>query len=187
MNTAKHRLGIPALGASLLAVSLLQTACSVLPEPQADTVRHFTLSGPLGGTPAADAPTVRPVRLAGHLRNRSMAVRVSENEVVYRADVRWAEPLDEAITQVLRSRLQSLGGGAVVTVQVQRCELVGSADNQVQLAATYAITPHGGDSRPGSFTATPRPWSGKDAGELVGLIQAAVNEFADALAAELGK
>jgi uncharacterized lipoprotein YmbA len=159
----------------------------VLPEPQADPMRHFTLSGPLGGPPAADAPTVRPVRLAGHLRNRSMAVRVSENEVVYRADVRWAEPLDEAITSVLRNRLQALGGGAVVTVQVQRCELVTSAGNQVQLAATYAIAPRSGESRPGAFTATPRPWSGGDTGELVGLIQAAVNELADAIAAEVAK
>lgn len=171
----------------LVPCSLLLTACSILPEPQADPVRHFTLSGPLGAAPAVDAPTVRPVRVAGHLRNRSLAVRVSENEVVYRADVRWAEPLDEAITQVLRNRLQSLGGGAVVNVQVQRCELVRSAGDQVQLTATYTITPRSGESRPGSFAATPRTWSEGDPGDLVGLIQVAVNEFADALAAEVGK
>lgn len=187
MNTDKHRFWVPAFGVSLLALSLLHTACSVLPEPQADSVRHFTLSGPPGGAPSSDAPTVRPVRLAGHLRNRSMAVRVSENEVVYRDDVRWAEPLDEAITQVLRARLQSLAGGASVTVQVQRCELVRSAGNQVQLAATYSIAPRDADSRPGSFTATPRAWAGDDPAELVALIQSAVNEFADALAAEMGR
>jgi uncharacterized lipoprotein YmbA len=189
MNTAMHITYCRRLGFALLLApcSLLLTACSILPEPQADPVRHFTLSGPLEDAPRADAPTVRPVRLAGHLRNRSMAVRVSENEVVYRADVRWAEPLDEAITQVLRHRLQPLGGGAVVNVQVQRCELVRSAGDQVQLAATYTIAPRSGDSRSGTFTATPRSWSGGDTGELVGLIQAAVNELADALAAEVGK
>lgn len=171
----------------LVPCALLLTSCSILPEPQADPVRHFTLSGPLGGTPAVDAPVVRPVRVAGHLRNRSLAVRVSENEVVYRADVRWAEPLDEAITQVLRNRLQPLGGGAVVNVQVQRCELVRSAGDQVQLAATYTIVPRSGESRPGTFTATPRTWAGGEPGELVGLIQAVVSELADALAAEVGK
>jgi uncharacterized lipoprotein YmbA len=159
----------------------LLTSCS-LPAPQADTVRHFTLSDAAAGVAAPDAVSVRPVRLAGHLRNRAMAVRVSENEVIYLDDVRWAEPLDEAITQVLRNRLRQIGGGAVVTVQIQRCELVRNENNAVQLTATYAITPTGGEPRPGAFTAAPRPWDGKDYGALVGLLHGAVAELAETIA-----
>lgn len=185
MNTDKHRLNLCGLVFSLLLVpfSLFHASCRVLPEPQVDAVRYFTLSGAPAGSPAADALVVRPVRLAGHLRGRNMAVRVSENEVVYLDDVRWAEPLDEALTQILRDRLRQVGGGGVVTVQVQRCELVRSDGNTVQLAATYAITPAGGEPQPGEFTAARRTWEGGDAGDLVGLMQAAAGELADAIAA----
>jgi hypothetical protein len=167
----------------LISVLAFAPGCSLLPEPQVDAVRYFTLSGAAAGAPAADALVVRPVRLAGHLRGRSMAVRVSENEVVYLDDVRWAEPLDEALTQILRHRLRQIGGGGAVTVQVQRCELVRSEGNSVQLIATYAITPAGGEPRAGEFTAARRTWDGGDAGDLVGLMRAAAGELADAIAA----
>jgi uncharacterized lipoprotein YmbA len=168
---------------SLSSVLCLLAGCNILPEPQADATRHFTLSGPAEAGAVADAVQVRPVRLAGHLRNRSMAVRVSANEVVYLDDVRWAEPLDEAITQVLRNRLRQVAGGAAVVVQIQRCELVQSEGNSVQLAATYSLTPAGGgDAKTAVFTATPRPWTGGDHGTLVGLIREAVEELAGAIA-----
>jgi hypothetical protein len=152
----------------LTSVLCLLSACN-LPTPQADTVRNFTLSSPAGGVAAPDAVLVRPVRLAGHLRNRAMAVRVSENEVIYLEDIRWAEPLDEAITQVLRNRLRQVDGGSVITVQIQRCELVRSEHNAIQLTATYTIAPVGGESRSGAFTAAARTWDGKDYGALVAL------------------
>jgi uncharacterized lipoprotein YmbA len=165
-------------------LALLSLAGCSLPAPQADTVRYFTLSGGSVGPAAPDALTVRPVRLAGHLRNRSLAVRVSENEVTYLEDARWAGPLDEAVTQVLRNRLRQVGGAAVVTVQLQRFELVRNEGNTVQLAATYAITPQGGgEARTGAFTATPRPWAGGDHGGIVTLMHAALDELADAIAA----
>jgi len=150
-------------------------------------VRYFTLSTPATGAAAADAVAVRPARLAGHLRNRDMAVRVSDNEVVYLEDVRWAEPLDEAITQLLRQRLRQVPGDAVVTVQVQRCELVRNADNAVQVAATYAISGATGEDRTGAFEATPRQWDGKDPAALVGLLRDGVNELAEAVAQAVEK
>jgi uncharacterized lipoprotein YmbA len=183
MNTDKPRWTRGLVGALLLApCSLILISCNVLPEQQADPVRHFTLSGPAGAAAVADAARVRPVQLAGHLRSRSVALRVTENEVVYLDDARWAEPLDEALTQVLRNRLASVGGGAVVTVQVQRCEPVRADGNTVQLAATYTVTPAAGPARNGSFTATPRPWDGRDHAALVGLLRAAALELAEAVA-----
>lgn len=171
----------------LLAPCVLLVSCSLLPEPQADPVRHFTLSGPAGAL--ADSATVRPVQLAGHLRNRAMAVRVGENEVIYLDEVRWAEPLDAAITQLLRARIGPAAAGHVITIQIQRCELVRSADNRVQLSAGYTITTPQADTVvvTGSayFTARPRTWDGRDYGELVELIRNAVNELGDAIVAAL--
>lgn len=167
----------------LSSVLCFVPGCSVLPEPQADTQRYFTLSGAEAEAPVADALMVRPVRLAGHLRNRSMAVRVSENEVTYLDDIRWAEPLDEAITTVLRQRLRAVGGDGSVVVTIQRCELVRSDGDRVQLSATYTLTAAGGEPVSGAFTATPRAWAGGDHGALVGLLRAAVDELADAIAA----
>lgn len=170
-----------------LVISLLTASCSLLttscnlPSPQADTARYFTLSNP--GAAVADGATVRPVRLAGHLRGRVMAVRIAANEVIYNEDVRWAEPLDDAITQLLRARVGSAGAGRTVAVQISRCELVRAEGNSVQLAASWTITAADGTARPGAFTAGPRPWDGKDYGALVGLIREAVNELGDALGA----
>ncbi|HWA25185.1 MAG TPA: PqiC family protein [Lacunisphaera sp.] len=182
MNTDKPRLGLLVFSLQLAALGFFLSGCNLLPDPQSDPVRYFTLSGPPTGASAPDAVVVRPVRLAGHLRNRNMAVRVSENEVTYLEDVRWAEPLDEAITQALRNRLRQVGGGGSINVQIQRCELVRNAGNSVQLTATYTITPPGGEPKPGAFTATPRAWTGGDHGALVGLLRESVEELADAIA-----
>jgi len=168
---------------------LLLVSCN-LPQPQADTVRNFTLSSPVAAAPVAGATQVRPVQLAGHLRGRTMAVRVAANEVVYLEDVRWAEPFDEAVTSLLRARLGSVGGGAIVTVQLQRCELVRPEGNSVQLAATWTILGPTGDAaagRHGSFTASPRTWDGRDYGALVGQLHDAVAELGDAIAVAVEK
>ncbi|MDI1338028.1 MAG: ABC-type transport auxiliary lipoprotein family protein [Lacunisphaera sp.] len=173
----------------LSAVLGLLASCN-LPQPQADIVRNFTLSQPAAVAPVAGATQVRPVLVAGHLHGRSMAVRVAEHEVVYLEDVRWAEPLDEAVTQLLRGRLGAVGGGAMVTVTVTRAELVRSEGNSVQLAASYAITRAGGDPAAverGAFTAAPRSWDGKDYSGVVALLHDAVAELGDAIAAAVAK
>lgn len=178
----KPRLSVLRPSALALCVGgCLLSSCN-LPSPQSDPVRHFTLSGAAAGAAVPGAALIQPVRLAGHLRNRAMAVRVSENEIVYLEEVRWAEPLDEAITQVLRNRLRQVGGAAVITVQIQRCELVRNENNSVQLTATYAITPASGAIRLGAFVAATRNWDGKDLGALVGLLHEAVAELAETIA-----
>lgn len=162
-------------------------ACS-LPQAQVDTVRHFTLAGPTETAAVAEGARVQPVRVAGHLRERAMAVRIGENEVQYLDDVVWAEPLADGITQTLRSRLAAIASDAVVSVQIQRCELNRAADNNVQLVATYSITTNGANGsveRKGLFTATPRVWDGKNPGALVALLREAVGELADRLVSQL--
>ena len=163
-------------------------ACNVLPLPQAETVRHFTLAGPTVAAAVIDGTRVQPVQVAGHLRSRTMTVHVAENEVIYLDDVVWAESLADGITQTLRNRLAAIPTDAVVSVHVQRCELDRSAGNSVQLVATYSITSGGKDgpveSR-GLFTATSRIWDGKERGTLVALLREAVNELADRLVSKL--
>lgn len=183
MNTDKHGWIAGVCRLPLFVCSLLLGSCNLLPPPQADTVRYFTLGGPAG---AADGATVRPVQLAGHLRGRQMAVRVSAHEIAYNDEIRWAEPLDGSITRLLRARVGSVGAGRTVEVRISRCEPVRFEGNSVQLAATYTITAADGTWKSGVFTATPRTWDGKDYGALVGLIQDAVNELGDALVAALG-
>jgi uncharacterized lipoprotein YmbA len=169
---------------------LLLAGCNVLPQPSADLGRHFTLSGPVTTAPLAEGVTVRPVRLAGHLRNRAMAVRVAENEVIYLEDIQWAESLDDALTQLLRAKVGAVAGNSVVTVQVQRFELVRYEGNGVQLAATYSIlTPGdgGGQPKPGTFQSSSRTWDGKDYGTLVSQLRDAAGELGDAVVAALPK
>lgn len=167
------------------AAMLILAGCNVLPEQQADTVRYFTLGGAVPAKVAPGATTVRPVRVAGHLRNRAMAVRVAGNEVVYLDDVRWAEPLGDAITDLLAARLGAIAGNSVVSAEVQRCELIRFENNAIQLTATFTVLPSGDreNVKRGVFTASPRTWDGKDYGTLVTLLQDAVDELAGAIAA----
>jgi uncharacterized lipoprotein YmbA len=173
----------------LLAVTALLglVGCNVLPEPKSDAVRYFTLStaAPTQGT--FDGPTVRPVQLAGHLRNRAMAVRIAENEVIYLEDVRWAESLADAVTQLLRTRLAASASSAIVNVQIQRCELLRFQGNSVQFAATYTILASGENAAPkhGAFTASARTWDGSDYGMLVNQLRDAIGELGDAIAGAL--
>ena len=177
MKNFLRSLGLTALAATL-------TSCNLL-VPRADPVRHFTLSAPANLAPVQQGTLVRPVLLAGHLHGRQMAVRVGEHEVIYLADVRWAESLDSAITQLLRARLGAISSGVTVTVEVQRCELNRANGNTVQLAATYAILPADGSAvtaQRGSFTTTARVWAGRDFEVLVGLLRAAIGDLSEAIA-----
>lgn len=165
------------------ALALFAAGCSLLPEPQPDPTRYFTLSAPTGAVQPGGVD-VRPVEIAGHLRQRAMAVRVADNEVTYREHVRWAEPLDAALTQLLQARLAGQSGEWTVRVQVERFEVQAHRDNTVQLTATYQLSPKaGGPVRRGSFAATPRAWDGRDPGALVALLREAALELGDAIAA----
>lgn len=165
-------------------VLLFLAACN-LPQPQADTVRHFTLSGSYA--PQATGAVIPMVRLAGHLKSRAMAVRVAENEVAYLEDVRWAEPLDEAITRIVRTRVGPAGTDRKVTILVTHCELDRRQGNQATLSASIEIAGGGADApvQNTNFTASPRVWDGKDYGTLVAHLQAGAVELGDAVAAAL--
>jgi hypothetical protein len=185
----KQQISVLCLLSSVLC--FLPGCGNLLPEPQPDNTRYFTLSTPPAGPALGGGATVRPVRLAGHLHRRALAVRVSEHEVAYLDELQWAESLDDAITQIFRTRLAGVGAGSTVSVQVDRCELVRYDGNRVELAASYTIflptgtAAAGMEPKRGNFTSSPRIWDGKSYGALVGEIRAAVDELGDTLAAAL--
>ncbi len=189
MNTNKINHRSLAFSLQLSAFSLFLAGCGLpaIEPAKVDTVRLFTLSAPPAEVTSQERVRVKPVELAGHLRRRELAVRVAENEVVYLEDVRWAEPLDQGIANLLQARL---GGGSVgcsVAVQVLRCEPVRPDGNAVQFSAMYVITPDDAkaSAKHGAFNAAPRTWDGRDHAALVGLLSAAVTELGDALAEQV--
>lgn len=184
MKTKSPHRRILVPGVLLSACSVLLAGCNLLPEPQPDPTRHFTLSAPT--TAAPGGVEVRPVLLAGHLRNRAMAVRLAENEVTYLDDARWAEPLDAGLAEVLRAELAGVAGEWTVRVEVERFELLAHQGNAVQLAAVCEIRAKG-DAAPRrvNFTSAPRQWDGRDHGDLVGLLRAAAVELGAHLAAAM--
>lgn len=183
----------------LVAISAVLglAGCNILPEPQKDAVRYFTLSTPTmpsGDGHASGAKdqaenggtTVRPVQIAGHLRERSMAVRVAENEIIYLDEVRWAQPLADAITNLLRARLSKVGGNNVVTVQIHNCELLRFKGNAIELSATWEIVAlGGGQPMRGDFTSATRTWDGKDYRDLVSELRGAVEDLSDVIASAI--
>lgn len=99
-------------GAACLAL-LVSLGCKILPEPQPDFTRYFTLSLPAGAEMTPPAPAkgsnvgLRPIEVAPFLRKGSLAVREGESEIRYDDSARWAEPLDAGVSRVLRTCLQA--------------------------------------------------------------------------------
>ena len=101
-----------AVGGLALAMGLLLTGCSLIPEPKADPTRYYVL------TTATAAPAsagglgtlqLRPVEVAGYLRNPAMVVRRGEHEIEFRDVARWGEPLELGIARVLGEELRARG------------------------------------------------------------------------------
>ena len=200
--------------ARLAALGLLAIAgCNVVPPAQEDTTRYFVLSDsglpPVIPGEASPAGTLRiglrTVRLEGYLKGRQMIVRNGANEVRFEDFRRWAEPLDAAVTRIVRSRLVASPGVAQVyaepfpfdqardydvSIEVTRFE--GAVDSNgkfvASLAATIEISTPGADSRVvsrRSFDAPARGWDGADFDRLAELLNADVAALAQEVASEL--
>lgn len=126
----------PALVGALLAGML--TGCS-LPEAQPDLTRYYVLTPTLAATetamPAATAPRVllRGVAVPEFLRGKIMPVRLSDTELRYIDQARWAEPLEAGLQRTLKVDLERSGRVRVVgrggephdfevALQVRQCE-----------------------------------------------------------------
>jgi hypothetical protein len=134
-STATRRGG--RLAGWLAAAMLLGSAACSLPEAKPDLTRYYVLT-PVAAkvdSPAAERPAVlvRSVAVPEFLRGRIMQVRVSENELRFIDEARWAEPLEAGVLRVLRENLERAGSVRVVdrgserhdyevVVRLRRCE-----------------------------------------------------------------
>jgi uncharacterized lipoprotein YmbA len=211
---SRHHHSLFAAVARCAALGLLAIAgCNVVPPAQEDTTRYFVLSDtglpPVAPGEAPAAGTLRiglkTVRLEGYLKGRQMIVRDGANEVRFEDFRRWAEPLDLAITRIVRSRL--LSGPSVaqvyaepfpfdqardydVSIEVTRFEGAVDAGGKfvASVAATIEIATTGADSRVvsrRSFEAPVQAWDGKDFDQLAELLNSDVAALAQEVASEL--
>ncbi len=173
------------------ATAALLASCSLpaIEPARADATRYYLLGGAAGLQFAPTGINLVPVRVSPYLQSRLMAVRVGPNEVRFAAESHWAEPLDTAITQLLRARLAKDAAGRDCTVQVlvQQCEGATGADNNVRFAAIFEITAGGTAAKAErhEFTAKPRKWDGKDYGQLAVQLREAVGELGESILAAL--
>lgn len=94
--------------AAALAGAALLAGCNLLPEAAPERARYFVLEM---RAPAVEAPAsavrlgLRPVEVPAYLRQKALVQRSGGNEVRFVPDAYWAEPLDGAVSRLLRERL----------------------------------------------------------------------------------
>jgi uncharacterized lipoprotein YmbA len=204
---------LPRFLALCAAICLLANAgCNVVPPAQEDPTRYFVLSGAeLPALSAVQAPAgtlrvgIRTVRLESYLNRKEMVVRTGANEVRFEDYRRWADPLDAAVTRIVRSRLLAAPTVAQVfaepfpfdqardfdvSIDVVRFEGTMTADGKFasSMAAVVEISTTGAASRIVSrklFEAPAEGWDGTDFDRLAALLRADVDLLAQEVASEL--
>ena len=211
--TKKGRTSVPSRLFVLLLCAFAFYALSgcALLHPQADPTRFYVLnvqSAP--PTRAAEGEFKRwkvglkPVELPAYLRSKAMVVRTGTNEIHFADFDRWAEPLDQGISRVMKETLSSArnvesvtlnshGNEALdyeVVIRILACEGVrlGNGNGSIRFAVTWDARSVGTSSTVtsrGIFTAHQGAWNGKDYGQLAERLSEAIAAASRALAADL--
>jgi hypothetical protein len=197
----------------LAALGLLALAagCNLASPPEDDPTRYYVLSD-AGGSDAhaAQAPGtlrigLRAVGLEGYLKNRQFVVRTGANEVDFRDYRRWAEPLDAAISRMLRAKLlASPGVGQVscepfpleqerdfdVSVEILRFEgdVTAPGRASANLTALIEVSTTGADSKVvvrKRFVAPAAAWDGSSFDQLAGLLSHDVAALGQEIASDI--
>jgi hypothetical protein len=184
--------------------------CALL-QPQADPTRFYVLT--VQNAPPARAVEgefkrwkvgLKPVELPAYLRSKAMVVRTGTNEIHFADFDRWAEPLDQGISRVMKETLSSArnvesvalnshGDDTLdyeVAIRILACEGVrlGNGSGSIRFAVTWEARSVGTNStvtNRGVFTAHPVAWDGKDYGQLAERLSEAVAGASKALAGDL--
>jgi uncharacterized protein len=183
--------------------------CSVVPEPQADLTRYYVLGDTVAVSETAEIGSglvvgLRKVELPAYLDKGTVVVRHAENELVYNDYARWAEPLTDGLSRVVRGRLLASPRIARVftegfpfdqprdcdvSITIQRCEGMDIAgDRSAKFSAVIEITatnPMGRVISRKIFTAPATQWDGRDYGALVQMLSQAVAALGDEVVAAL--
>jgi len=212
MNTPHAPRFSTAIRIASLGLFAWTAGCNVLPPPTEDSTRYFLLSERAaaneGGRVAGSGGLrigLKPVMMAGYLKNREIVVRRGANEISFRDNARWAEPLDSSIARLIRGALlkaPSVGDVLVppfplegerdydVDVQVLRCEgsTAAAGGGVASFSAIVDIKTAGAVPRTvvhHVFTAPETAWNGRDYGQLAGLLSDSVAQLAGDVAASI--
>ncbi len=195
-----------------LGLTLALTGCQILPSPVADSTRYFVMADGASQSPTTTAPASAPAvglfatDLPGYLRNqRSLVVRLGENEIRYQDDARWAEPIDTTVNRIVRSRLLATGAIARVDQAPFPAHLEHSANVKIRLTRCEGFRPASGQAlalleaeleltdanasvlRRVALKAPPLDWDGQDFAALARLLGTSTQWLGDAIAAEIAK
>jgi uncharacterized protein len=188
-----------------VAALLLLAGCSFsILAPKPDTSKFYVLTATGHASPAASSSGnlsvgIGPVRIPGYLDRSAIATRLSENQIVYSGNDRWAEPLDQNFRAVLAADLAgSLGDARVIQhvwgtsetdylleIDVRRFEC--DAHGGCQLLGRYVVK-NGKSGAPliATDVAINRSVSGGAAtGASVAALSATVGQLSDQIAAAL--
>lgn len=186
--------------------------CALL-RPHADPTRFYVLTAPTAPPkPAVDGEFkgwrvgLRPVEVPSYLRTKFMVVRTGTNEIHFADFDRWAEPLDQGISRVLKETLGSArnvesvalnshGDASLdyeVTIQILACHgmRVPTGKSSIRFAAMWEVQAVGTNSieiKRGSFTADAADWDGNNYSQLATQLSAAVAVAGKTLASDLPK
>ena len=184
--------------------------CALL-RPHADPTRFYVLTVP--GTPLKPAVGgefkrwrvgLRLVEVPSYLRTKFMVVRTGSNEIHFADFDRWAEPLEQGISRVLKETLGSAqnvqsvalnshGDASLdyeVKIQILACHgmRVPTGKSSIRFAATWEVQAVGTNSieiKRGGFTAEAADWDGNNYSQLATQLSAAVAAAGKTLAADL--
>lgn len=136
---------------------VLVLACSACLGGKAPHYNYYVLTPaaaprPASPSRAADAPTVSLslVTIPRYLDRESIVTRADDNRIVYSRQDRWAEPLDEAVTRILRENLASTlapegitvpphAGAPTFDLQVEILRFEKRGRNRVELWARWTL------------------------------------------------
>jgi uncharacterized lipoprotein YmbA len=186
------------------------SGCSLL-QPHADPTRFYVLTVPSapperagGGEFKRWRVGLRPVEVPAYLRSRAMVVRTGTNEIHFADFDRWAEPLDQGISRVIKETLSSARNVATVAlnsygddtldyevaIRLLACEGVRleKGNGTIRFAVTWEARSVGKNStvtKRGGFSADAVAWDGKNYGQLAERLSGAIAGVSEAIATAL--
>ncbi len=147
---------------------------------------------------------LRTIEMPAYLQTKLMVIRTGADEIQFAEFNRWAEPLEEGISRVMKETIVSAGNvdsvaldthgddalDFAVRIQVLACEGVRepSGRGSAHFSMSWEIQPTGTNEmtfKRGVFTSMPVAWDGKDFGQLALLLSKDIVAAGAALAGDL--
>ncbi len=147
---------------------------------------------------------LRPMKLSAYLRNRSIVIRTGTNQIQFADFDRWAEPLDQGISRVIKEDLSSARNVESVAMNSRGDDTLDyevairvlafegmraeQGKNSIHFAVTWEARAVGTNStaiKHGGFADDAADWDGKNYGQLAAQLSKAIADASKTLAADL--